>query len=248
MRRQTLAHALLIAGLALLPAGCSREMRGDHDDDRAAAASGPADWAALRDFIGVETTGPDNVVITRGDFSVRAEGDQKVLDRLEIKVDGDMLEIGRKRHSGMSWSNDRGATIHVSMPAIRRVDATGSGNVTVDKADGDAFKADLTGSGDLKIAAASVKSLNASLTGSGDLSITGQAEVVDISITGSGNFDSPGLKAGSGEASVLGSGDVDFASDGKIAIRIMGSGDVTVKGKAQCKSSIMGSGEARCAP
>ncbi|MCI4589087.1 DUF2807 domain-containing protein [Sphingobium sp. BYY-5] len=247
MRRTALTPAVLIASLALVPAACSRESGGTHDRSEAPSAN-PSSWARLKDFTAIEATGPDNVIVTRGDFSVRAEGDQKVLDRLEIKVHGDRLEIGRKKRFGMSWSDDRGATIRVSMPTINSVDATGSGNVDVDHADGASFTADLTGSGNLKIAAANVSALKAEITGSGDLSIAGAAETADISVTGSGNFSGTGLKAGQGKVSILGSGDAAFASDGPFNINILGSGNVTVKGKAQCRQSIMGSGEARCAP
>lgn len=247
MRSHGFAAALLLASVAIVPTACSRE-RGDADRGDAASPADPAEWARLSGFTKVEATGPDTVIIRRGPYSVRAEGDAKVLERLKIGVDGDTLEIGRKRQYGMSWSNDRGATVTVTMPAIRSVDSTGSGDVSIDRADGDSFKADLTGSGDLSIADLNVADLEAEITGSGDIKIAGSAQKVDLSVTGSGNFDGAALKAGGGEASVLGSGNITFASDGALDISILGSGDVTVKGRAQCKTSSMGSGEARCAP
>lgn len=248
MRAHALAPAMLIASLALIPAACSREA-GDRDggSDTSTPAD-PAAWAAIKDFAKVEATGPDTVIITRGAFSVTAEGDRKILDRLEIRRDGDTLEIGRKRRYGMNWNDDKGVTIRVSMPAIRAVEATGSGDIDVDRVDGGPFDAELTGSGNLRIAAMAVPSLEAEITGSGDMRVTGSADKLDLSVTGSGNFDGEGLKAGGGEVSVLGSGNASLASDGVLDISILGSGDVTVKGKAQCKTSIMGSGEARCRP
>lgn len=245
--RPLLAPAMLIASLALIPAACSREDNGSGGSDASTPAD-PAAWAALKDFTKVEATGPDTVIITRGGFSVTAQGDQKILDRLEIRRDGDTLEIGRKRRYGMNWSDDKGVTIRVSMPAIRAVEATGSGDIDVDRVDGGSFDANLTGSGNLKIASMVVPSLEAEITGSGDMSATGSADKVDLSVTGSGNFAGEGLKAGGGEVSVLGSGNASLSSDGVLDISILGSGDVTVKGKAQCKTSIMGSGEARCRP
>ncbi|BBD97113.1 DUF2807 domain-containing protein [Sphingobium amiense] len=242
-----LIPVLMVSAMAMVPAACSRESGSGRHEDSGPPAD-PAAWASLKGFTAIEATGPDNVIVTRGDFSVRAEGEQKVLDRLDIRVDGDRLEIGRRKRMGMSWSDDRGATIRVSLPAIRSVEATGSGDVEVDRADGEGFTAELTGSGNVKVAAMQVRSLKAEITGSGDMSVAGAAESVDVSVTGSGNFSGESLKAGRGEASILGSGDVGFASDGPVDISIMGSGNVTVKGKAQCKQSIMGSGEARCAP
>lgn len=247
MRTHALFAALMTAGLALLPAGCSRGAEHGADSQ---SASTPADWSGLRDFSAVEATGPDDVIITQGkDFSVKVEGKPGEVAKLEIEVDGDTLEIGRKKRLGISWSSSsRGVTVRVTMPRLTAVEATGSGNIQVDKVDGPSLKAELTGSGNVDIAAATVGTLKAELTGSGDIKIGGSAETLDVSVTGSGNFDGAGLKAGRAKASVLGSGDSGFASDGPVDISIMGSGNVTVKGKAQCKSSIMGSGEAHCAP
>lgn len=249
MRSAALFPAVTIAALAMVPAACSRENASDREPGRdAAAPADPAAWAALSGFTGIEVTGPDNVIVTRGDFSVKAEGDAKILDRLDIRVKGDTLEIGRRKRFGIAWSDDRGATVRVSLPAIRNVEATGSGNVDVDRVDGDTFAADLTGSGNIKVSAANLRSLKAEITVSGNLDMAGATENVALSITGSGDFSGNALKAGRGKVSIQGSGNAGFASDGPVDINIMGSGDVTVRGKAQCKQSIMGSGEARCAP
>lgn len=255
MRRPAspLIPALLIAGLAMFPAGCSRgeEHSGaGGGGSRNEAPADPSQWNSLRDFTAIEATGPDNVIVTQGkDFAVAVEGDPDTVKKLEIKVSGDTLEIGRRKSFGLNWSSsDKSATIRVTLPMLTKVEATGSGDISVDKVDGEKLKAELTGSGNLKIAAVAVAALEAELTGSGDIGIGGTAQELEVSVTGSGNFDGEGLKAARAKASILGSGDSRFASDGPVDIDIMGSGNVTVKGKAQCKSSIMGSGEARCAP
>lgn len=250
----SLVPTFVIAGLAFFPAGCSRgEEHGGstgRGDAHSEAPTDPSQWSNLRDFTEIEATGPDNVIITQGkNFAVTVEGDADIVNKLEIKVSGDTLEIGRRKKLGISWSSsDKSATIRVTLPVLTKVEATGSGDISVDKVDGEKMKAELTGSGNLKIATVAVAALETELTGSGDIDIGGTVQELDVSVTGSGNFDGEGLKAGRAKASILGSGDSRFASDGPVDIDIMGSGNVTVKGKAQCKSSIMGSGEARCAP
>jgi hypothetical protein len=239
-RRLNRPLTLIVPVLLLSVAACAKE---------APSAARPVDMASLRDFHAIEVTGPDDVIVAVGkDFSVRAEGDPKAIEQLKIKVDGGTLEIGRRDRSGLGWSNDKGATIRVTLPALDAVSLTGSGNVDVDRVEAKILDIDLTGSGDLRIGAVRVDALEADLTGSGDIMVAGEAGQGEISITGSGNFVGTALKIGKGEASILGSGNIDFASDGAIDISILGSGDVTVKGRAQCKTSSMGSGEARCAP
>lgn len=226
--------------LLLAAAACSEE---------APSATRPADLATLRDFHEIEVTGPDQVIVAVGkDFSVRAEGDPKAIEKLKIKVDGGTLEIGRKNSSGMGWGSDKGATIRVTLPALDALSLTGSADVDVDRISAKTLDLDLTGSGDLRIGDVKVDALDAGLTGSGNMTVAGEAGQGDISITGSGDFDGQALKVGKGEASILGSGNIGFVSDGAIDISILGSGDVNVKGKAQCKTSNMGSGEVRCAP
>lgn len=232
--------------LAMPVAACSADSgaRDQSDDGK------PIDYAALRNFSGVELTGPDDVVVTvGGPFKVAAEGDPKSIAKLDIRIVNGQLEIGRKRgsHSWFGVNEDgKGVIVRVSMPAIASAELTGSGNLSIDRARGQKLSLDLTGSGDIKLGTVAVADLSAHITGSGNIALAGTADLVDFSTTGSGDLDGQALKAGGGKVSLLGSGDVAFASDGAVDISIMGSGDVTVKGGVKCESSVMGSGEAHC--
>ncbi|HEX7784332.1 MAG TPA: head GIN domain-containing protein [Sphingobium sp.] len=230
-----------VAVVAAMSTACSSQ--------NAATQSGsPVNTTGLRDFRSVQSTGPDNVIISVGrDFAVKAEGSDRTMKVLEIKVANGELRIGRKE----GWMNmfggmDDGATIRVSMPAIAGVGLTGSGDVDVDRAEGSALDLSLTGSGNLKIGTAKVGALTVDVTGSGNIALAGTADSAKLSTTGSGDVDGARFKTRRASVSVLGSGNVGFASDGPVDISIMGSGDVDVKGKAQCKVSAMGSGDAHC--
>ncbi|WP_070156667.1 head GIN domain-containing protein [Sphingobium phenoxybenzoativorans] len=237
-----MSRALLVAMSLCAVTACS-------DSSDAVPSASPVNTLGLRDFTRIQSTGPDNVIVSVGkDFAVKADGSDRALKVLEIKVVNGELRIGRRE----GWANmfggmDEGATIHVAMPAINGVGLTGSGDVDVDRAQGSGLDLSLTGSGNLKIGAAKVGALTADVTGSGNIALTGTADSAKLSSTGSGDVDGKGLKAGRASVSVLGSGNVGLASDGPVDISIMGSGDVDVKGRAQCKVSAMGSGEAHCA-
>ncbi|GBH30400.1 head GIN domain-containing protein [Sphingobium xenophagum] len=249
MTRSPSLSALLLAGLALSTAACSRPA-----DDAAPAAKGGAtqDWSTLKDFNAIEATGPDDVAVTIGDaYSVRAEGDPKAIERLTIAVKGDRLVIGRKSDGNWAFGrkNDDGdVTVHVTMPAIRAAALTGAGDFTLDRAEGDMLDLSLTGAGDFAIGTVKLRSLKTDITGAGSVKIAGTADSGELAITGAGDIDADDLKLGTAKVSILGAGNIAFASDGAVAIRIMGPGDVTVKGKAQCTTSGTGPGEARCAP
>jgi hypothetical protein len=247
MRHHSFATTIAVLAALGAAAGCSDRSDGRQSSGRPASwASEPKEWGGLSNFTGISATGPDNVVVRQGPFTVRVEGDPEAIERLEIGVSGDTLKIGRKRQTGFGWSDDKGATIHVALPALAAVSLTGSGDVSVDKAKGEALDLSLTGSGDLSVASVAVRRLKADITGSGGISVAGSADTGKLSATGSGDLKGDGLKLGSGDISLLGSGDIGFASDGAVDISILGSGDVTVKGRAQCKKSVLGSGEVRC--
>jgi hypothetical protein len=236
---------MLAVALAMTITGCSRGAEPSPET----LAQQARNWSELKGFTAIDVAGPDDVNVTIGKtFSIRAEGDPRAIEKLEIKVSGDTLKIGRKNSTGFSWDSDKGATVRVTLPAVSALDLTGSGNLDLDRAEGKSLELELTGSGNLKIGAIQVDSLDTDLTGSGNLSLAGTATTGKFSIAGSGDIDADKLKLAKADASILGSGNIGFASDGPVSIDIMGSGDVTVKGKAQCTTNSAGSGEAHCAP
>ncbi len=235
---------MLLAGLAMMTSACGRSPEPGTDQARTVS-----DWSALKDFTAVDATGPDDVAITIGNgFSVKPEGDPKAIDKLDIRVEKGRLKIGRKSGTTGLWESDKGATIRVTMPAVKALELTGTGEMSLDRAEGKALDLSLTGTGELKIAAVKLEELGAELTGSGDVELAGTVANAKFSTTGTGSVDAERLKAGKADIAVQGTGDVDLASDGAVAISIMGTGNVTVKGKAQCTIRRMGTGEARCAP
>ncbi len=203
----------------------------------------------LTGFTGVEVAGPDDVTIRQGEkFSITARGRKETLDRLEIKLDGSTLSIGRKRE-GFSFSNrdDDDLDIAITMPRLAKVRLTGSGTIDADAVDGDSVEAVVTGSGDLKVAKLSGKSAEITVSGSGDIEIaSGTITSGEFSVTGSGDIDADGLVATTLEVSVTGSGNVDAQATGKADISILGSGDVKLGGGASCSTRQMGSGTATC--
>lgn len=196
-------------------------------------------------FTGVSLRGADDVEVRTGAFSVTAEGDSALLDRLEIRKDGDTLHIGRKG-GDWKWGGDKGAKIIVTLPALSSADIAGSGDMTIDQAKGD-FDGAIAGSGNLRIATLAGGSTDLAIAGSGDVTIAaGTTSALDISIAGSGNVTATGVNAAKAEISIAGSGNVRAQVNGPADISLIGSGDVELTGGAKCSVSKMGSGDARC--
>ena len=249
MRNWMMAILPLVLVTGCNGAASESETAAERDDPPARVGPIATQSFALKGFTGVEVAGPDDVTIRQGDaFSITARGRQESLDRLEIRLDGAQLKIGRKRE-GFSFSNrdDDDLDIAITMPRLDAVRLTGSGTIDADSIDGDAVEAVLTGSGDLKVTKLTAKRADVTVSGSGDIEIVGGTiEAGELSVTGSGDIDAEGLAAATLEVSVTGSGNVDAQATGKADISILGSGDVTLAGGASCTKRQMGSGTVRC--
>lgn len=254
MRYWTMAVLPLALGMTVTACNGADHKDGNRQDKSETGAPtsvGPITTQSypLSGFTGVEVAGPDDVTIRQGDsFSISARGRKETLDRLEIKLDGTNLVIGRKRE-GFSFSNHDGddLDITITMPKLNAVRLTGSGSIDADTVDGDAVEAVVTGSGDLKVAKLTGKSAEITVSGSGDIEIGGGTiGSGELSVTGSGDIDADGLVATTLEVSIAGSGNVDAQATGKADIRILGSGDVKLGGGATCTTREVGSGSATC--
>lgn len=238
-----LALAITAAALPLAACNFANGMSGDVVQPSGSGTSRNFDVAG---FTGVSLNGADNVEVRNGPaFKVTAEGDSALLDRLEIRKDGNTLRIGRK-DGDWKWGGDKGAKITVTLPVLTSASIAGSGDMNVDRAQGD-FDGSVAGSGNLSIAQLAGGKADLSIAGSGDLRIAaGQASEIDASIAGSGDIDAPALKAARGDISIAGSGNIRAQVTGEADISIVGSGNVELTGGAKCSVSKMGSGDARC--
>jgi len=236
--------ALAIPALLLVSCGHAET------SSRESSAIGSRNFA-LAGFDEVALRGSDDVEVLVGKaFSVSATGPEAVLDRLEITVENGVLKIGRKAnsswHIGWSGKGEKGVKVVVTMPAMRGARLAGSGNMSVDRATADAFKASLAGSGDLKIGNVEAKSVDLDLAGSGNIEIAGRTGTIDVSGAGSGNIMARALEAETADISIAGSGNVSARATGSASVSVVGSGDAEISGTASCKTSKLGSGNVTC--
>ena len=200
-------------------------------------------------FDRVSLGGPHNVLVSVGGApSVRAEGEAKTLERLEIKVENGQLHIGTRDRASFGFSRDlKPATIHVTVPSLSAASLAGSGDIRIDKVAGDAFSAAVGGSGDIEIASLQAKTANFSIAGSGNIRAMGAVEQAEMAVAGSGDLALDALQVRRAKVSIVGSGDVRAHASETADVSIMGSGDVQLSGGAKCNVDKMGSGDVHCA-
>lgn len=201
-------------------------------------------------FSNIEVAGPYDVRVRTGTKpGVSVKGPQNILDRMVVEVDGSALQIHSKNDGlfgNKHWGSHSAVVVEVGAPSLDGAAIAGSGDMTVDRVKGTAFKGAIAGSGSLSIASLEVRTLQLDIAGSGDITATGKAAEAKYAIAGSGSVKAPNLDAQVLKVSVAGSGDVVARSGGTADIDILGSGDVTVSGGAKCKVNEMGSGNANC--
>jgi Putative auto-transporter adhesin, head GIN domain len=229
-------------------AACNMAADAQRGDAAPSSGSGKQRSYAVANFDRISLAGHHNVIVTVGPaVSVRAEGDKRELDRLEITTRGNELRIGLKDKSGWKSRHDRSSvTVYVTVPTLAKAGIGGSGDMRIDTVQGRSFEGSIGGSGDMQIGSVRVERASFSVAGSGNIRTTGQAGSVEVDIAGSGDVDVGGLETRTAEVSIVGSGDVRVRASETADISIMGSGDVTIGGSAKCSVSKMGSGDVRC--
>jgi hypothetical protein len=240
--------AILLSNLALVACSMSADAQGS--GDRRSEAGPPVSRSfELAGFDAIGLAGSQDVEVrVGGGFAVRAEGDAEMIERLDIRVEDGTLKIGHKRGNySIGWSRDRPKTrIFVSLPAIRAASLAGSGDLRIDRVQGDRFEASLAGSGDIEIGQIQVADLAAKVAGSGNIKAAGSAQSAEISVAGSGDVDIAAVQSRTASASVVGSGDARIQASETANVSIAGSGDVWVTGTARCTVSKRGSGTVHC--
>lgn len=235
-----LALALLIPVAAC---GMSATYASDNQDGIAPEGSGATRSYAARDFTRVTIAGPDDVEVRTGAFSVRAEGDPALLDRLVIQRNGNALRVGRR--NGVSWRKGK-ARVVVTMPAIEEAAIAGSGSFRIANVDGPRFRGAISGSGDIAVNAMRAGEVEFGISGSGTVTAAGQTQALTVRIAGSGDVQARGLTATRATVSVAGSGDVNATVRGPAEVRLAGSGDIDLGPDARCVTRKGGSGTVRC--
>lgn len=207
----------------------------------------------LRGFTGIRMTTSVDVQLSEGDFSVLAIGNEAALEKLSVRVDGDLLVVGR--NEGKGGFKDDDLHVQVRMPKLQQItvsgsgdvhasafgqtgdlllELTGSGNIYLESvAQATTLTVQLVGSGDVKAASVNVAgTTKLSLTGSGDVEVTGSTNLLEADLLGSGDVKAGGLStAQGGKLSLMGSGDVVLANTANFEVRAMGSGEVRTRGQ-----------------
>jgi hypothetical protein len=235
IQRAVLATLTLAAGLSSAAAAA---------DNAPATESRP-----VAAFSKIELDVPYDVTVTaQGAPAVDLSGPRKLFANIDTTVVGDTLVVRSHQHAGFNFHFGKRAPqalIHITLPALSSLKAAGSGDVTLERYQGDQLELNLTGAGDLRAAGQSqllklhvggsgdadlrqlkTASLNLRLDGAGDVKAGGITRSLDADLSGSGDFDAGELHASHVAMLMHGAGGVRLAGSGQeLRVEVSGSGD-----------------------
>lgn len=195
----------------------------------------------LAPFSALKVSISGDVHITQGSKqSVRIVAQENIIALIKTEVEGGTWHLGFKESVRKTGS----VQVYITMPTLRALGVTGSGQVFVK--DGfkvsDDFSLSVTGSGDIEMAL-SGESVSAQVSGSGSLRLRGSATRLSAKVTGSGSLQAYDLPIGDSEVVVTGSGSCKLSVRENLEARVTGSGSIYYKGSPRLVSRITGSGD-----
>ena len=195
-------------------------------------------------FNAVESAGAFDVIIKDGnqDGNIHLEGESNILDKIEVKVQGNTLVLKQKQ--GFNIRSSESVTITFNARNLEAVGLSGSGTLMAEGVQkSDNFKIGLSGSGDIDVKV-ETKNLDSAISGSGNINVSGNSESLTVGISGSGDVHAYDLKTHNADIGISGSGNTEVNVAGELKAAVAGSGDIYYKGnpeKINAKSA--GSGD-----
>ena len=202
----------------------------------------------MPDFSGISVSGSIELFYSPdGNTKVLvSSSDKELLDQIETYVKNDILYIRLKDKDNwnFNWNNNRKLRAYVSSPPVKKINASGSGNVHIEGTlKTETFTYNSSGSGNVE-AAIEVDKFVYEHSGSGNARFKGKAGKAEIETSGSGNFISPSLVVEKCDIVTSGSGNAEITVNKEISARTSGSGNIRLKGEGLI-SNISSSGSGK---
>lgn len=217
------------------------------------AATAASRERSIGSFDRLRVAGPFEVRIESGrPASARIEADDRLLDRIEVAVEGDTLVVrmGHEGWGGMAADRDgaRAAPplVTLSTPALRSIAVSAGGHVVAGRVTGERVNLAVDGAGAIEVAAAQADDLSATVIGAGSLTVAGKALHARLLTNGPGTIDAGALDASDLTVRLDGTGETRARARYTARITDTGIGRVTVLGDATCIVAAAAGGPVTC--
>ncbi|RYF98397.1 MAG: DUF2807 domain-containing protein, partial [Chitinophagaceae bacterium] len=197
-------------------------------------------------FSKVEVHGSIDVHVAQGDQKpVRIEGDENLLQYIEVKQNGDKLEVRTKRGYNLKPSSDM--RIYVTSPTFTDIDVSGACDIIGDSriTNNDKIRLHVSGAGDIKMEV-DVPVISADISGAGSINLRGKTRDFSCDLSGAGEAHCYDLLAENTRIEISGAGNAEVFASMKVDAEVSGAGSVKYKGNAgTVNQKVSGAGSVR---
>jgi len=189
---------------------------------------------------GISLPGSAKIVLSQGeDQEVRIEGQENIIDNLDLDVRSNIWHIGNKKPV---WHSEP-LKIYITIATIRSIRISGSGSVKSENHFTKLKDVDIriSGSGKLDLDF-DAREVTANISGSGDIIMKGTAQELSLGISGSGEIHAYDLQSEKADVRISGSGSMFLSVEDHLDANVSGSGNITYKGHPKTNTSVSGSG------
>ena len=167
---------------------------------------------SLPEFRAVEFSVPADISYSAGECALSVTTAQNVLDKLDVRVDGDVLVVGL-RPGVARLKNVKTFDVVLSSPELRSVGIDGAASFKAGTGvlSSEDFYIEVNGAGDISLASLRAADVGIEINGAGNVTVAGvDCTDIDIEINGASSCTVSG-KAESSAAEINGAGDIDLS-------------------------------------
>ncbi|HEY4064570.1 MAG TPA: head GIN domain-containing protein [Puia sp.] len=183
-------------------------------------------------FKNVDVSGAAKVYVSQGDKpAVKIEGDENLLQYMEVEQEGDRIIIREKPGFNLIPTGD--LRVYVTAPVYNKIDASGACDIIGQTkiSNSEDMEMHVSGAGDIKMEVDAPR-LRSEVSGSGSIYLKGQTKDVDLDLTGAGHAYCYDLLAENTKIEISGAGSAEVYASVKLDANVSGAGSVSYKGNA----------------
>ena len=193
-------------------------------------------------FREVEANGDIKLMVSQGDLKpVKIEGDENILQYIEVIQEGDRITIQPKQGFNLLPSGD--LSVYVTSPHYTSIDVSGSSDIVGENKISGTEKLSLgaSGAGDIQMEV-DAPSVSAGISGSGTIKLKGQTKDLDIDLSGAGHAYCYDLQTENTKIDISGAGSAQVSASVKLNASVSGAGNISYKGNPAINQEISGAG------
>ena len=196
-------------------------------------------------FNSVDVSGAIDVYVRQDSASsIKIEGDDNLLELVEVIDDGDILRIHPRNGYNLNPSKD--IKVYLSSPNYKKFEASGACKIISENklTSTENITIDLSGSCDAKLEL-QVPAISADMSGACSLVLKGQSKDFKVEGSGSTSIKCIELLTENTNVEISGAGDAEVSASVKLDVEVSGAGSVKYKGSPAVNQSISGAGSVK---